>query len=290
MTGRDRIFLLVVLGAAIIAGFWFGALAPKRNEATQLDAKVAAAEQRLQQATSALGQAEKAKQEYEADYATVARLGKAVPKDDNMPSLLYELQYAARGSRVDFRSVQIAGAAQAAAPTPAATPAAKSGSGSSSDSGSASGSGSSSGSGGSSGTGTSSGSTAPAAATQAATASLPPGASVGTAGFPTIPFQFTFRGSFFDMEHLLDAVQRFVSVDGKDVRVSGRLLTIDGIALQPQTFPKVKASVSATAYLLPSDEGATAGATAQGPASASPGAQPASSGPKVAAPSATVAG
>ncbi|MEN3284609.1 MAG: hypothetical protein V7607_5749 [Solirubrobacteraceae bacterium] len=250
MTGRDRIMLFAFLGAGLIAGFWFVVLGPKRDEATKLDAKVAVAQQRLQKAQTVLGQAEKAKSAYQADYATVAQLGKAVPKDDNMPSLLYQLQYAAHGARVDFRSVQISGASQAAAPAPAPAAAA--------NAASTSGSGSSASS--------SSGTASPAPATQAAAASLPPGASVGSAGFPTIPFQFTFRGSFSDMERLLDSVQRFVTVDGKDVRVSGRLLTIDGIALQPQIFPEVKASITATAYLLPASEDATSGATSQGPA------------------------
>jgi hypothetical protein len=266
VTTRDRIVLLVVLGTAMIAGFWFVMLSPKREEATKLDAKVAVAQQRLQTAQSTLGEAEKAKRGYEADYATVARLGKAVPKDDNMPSLLYQLQDAARGARVDFRSVQISGASQPAAP--AASAAAKGGSSASS------------------------GSTTTAPATQAAAAALPPGASVGSAGFPTLPFQFTFRGSFFDMEHLLNEVQGFISVDGKDVRVRGRLLTIDAISLAPQTFPEVTASITATAYLLPTNDATAAGATPQGPTASSSGDQSATSpsAPKVATPSATATG
>jgi hypothetical protein len=263
VTTRDRIVLLVVLGTAMIAGFWFVVLSPKREEATKLDAKVAVAQQRLQKAQSTLGQAEQAKRGYEADYAAVARLGKAVPKDDNMPSLLYQLQDAARGARIDFRSMQISGASQSAAP------AASSG-----------------------GSSASSGSTTAAPATQAAAAALPPGASVGSAGFPTMPFQFTFRGSFFDMEHLLNEVQGFISVDGKDVRVRGRLLTIDAIALSPQIFPEVKASITATAYLLPADDATAAGATSQSPAASSSGDQSATSpsAPKVATPSATATG
>jgi hypothetical protein len=273
VTGRDRIVLFVVLGAALLAGFWFAILSPKRQEASKLDAKVAVAQQRLQQAQDALGQAEKAKREYESDYATVARLGKAVPKDDNMPSLLYQLQDAARGARVDFRSVEISGASQPTPPAPAATQASNAAAKSGPDS-------SASGSSSSSSSSTATPATPSAPATQAASTSLPPGATVGSAGFPTMPFQFTFQGSFFDMEHLLDSVQRFVSVDGKDVRVSGRLLTIDGIALQPQIFPEVKASITATAYLLPTDEDATGGAT---PAASGAGGQSGSSAPSATA-------
>jgi Tfp pilus assembly protein PilO len=272
---------MVVLGVVAIAGFWFLALAPKRQEATKLDAKVAAAQARVQQAQSGLGQAEKAKRGYEADYATVAQLGKAVPKDDNMPSLLYQLQSAAGGARIDFRSVQVSGASP---DTPAAPAASSAGGGASSGSSSGSSSGTSSGASGTSGSAT-------PATGQTAAAALPPGATVGTAGFPTIPLQFTFRGSYSDMERLLREVQRFITINGKHVRVRGRLLTIDGVALVPQTFPEVKASISATAYLLPADTTSSAGGTAQAPATSTSGDQPASpSAPKVPTPSATATG
>jgi hypothetical protein len=278
VTTRDRIVVIVLLAASAIAGFWFLALAPKRAEGKKLDAQVATAHQRLQKAQASLGQAEKAKREYDADYATVARLGKAVPSDDQVPSLIYELQTAAGASHIDFRTLRMTGASQ---PTPTTSAAAASAANNSSSSSASAGSGSSS---------TPSGGTA-APATATAAASLPPGASVGTAGFPTMPFQFTFQGSFFDMEHLLNEVQRFIAVNGQDVRVRGRLLSIDGFALQPQAFPQVKASITATAYLLPSDEGAAAGATAQGPTAQAPGAQPAStSAPKTTPPASTITG
>ena len=45
-------------------------------------------------------------------------------------------------------------------------------------------------------------------ATQAAAATLPPGATVGAAGFPTMPFTFVFNGRFFDMETFLARVNR----------------------------------------------------------------------------------
>jgi hypothetical protein len=259
VTARDRIVLMVVVGAALIAGFWFVVLAPKRDESTKLDAKVAVAQQRLQQAQTVLVRAEKAKRGYESDYATVARLGKAVPKDDNMPSLLYELQSAARGARVDFRTLEISGATQGGAPPAPTAPAAPSASGA-----------------------------ATPQASQSAAAALPPGASVGSAGLPTIPFQFTFRGSYSDMEHLLHEVQRFVSVHGKELRVHGRLLTIDGLALVPQTFPRVKATITATAYLLPPDGGGSAGSSTQAAGASGSADQPGSSSPpKVTTPTAT---
>jgi hypothetical protein len=89
-----------------------------------------------------------------------------------------------------------------------------------------------------------------------------------------MPFSFEFDGSFFDMEHFFEGVQGFASTSGDDVSVHGRLLTVDAFALTASRFgfPRVKASINATAYLVPQDEGLTGGATPQGP-----GATPASS-------------
>ena len=65
-------------------------------------------------------------------------------------------------------------------------------------------------------------------------------------------------------------VNHFTQSQNGQITVSGRLLTIDGVGLQAGRggFPRVKASVRATAYLLPADQGLTAGATAAAPATA----------------------
>jgi len=70
-----------------------------------------------------------------------------------------------------------------------------------------------------------------------------------------MPFSFVFNGTFFDMERFLNEVQRFVRVNGDNVDVRGRLLSIDGFALNagPNGFPSVKATISATAYLMSPD-------------------------------------
>ena len=86
-----------------------------------------------------------------------------------------------------------------------------------------------------------------------------------------MPFTFVFDGSFFGMEHFFTGVQGFAALGSNDdLSVRGRLLTIDGFSLTASTdgFPKVKASINATAYLVPDGEGLTGGATAQGPAAA----------------------
>lgn len=227
MTTRDRLVIVVVLLAAAIGAFWVLGIAPKRREAAELQTKIDAASRQVAAAERSAAQARAAKARYDSDYAAVASLGKAVPKSDALPSLVYQLQSAAHGARITFNSLKVNGTAGQSGSAPSAPP----------------------------------GSSA---------AAPPPGTTVGSAGFPTMPFSFVFTGSFFDMEHFVRDVQRFVRVDGDRIDVRGRLLSIDGIALAagPKGFPEIKANVSATAYLLPSD-GAAPAPTTPAPASTS---------------------
>jgi hypothetical protein len=234
VTARDRIIIVAALVVASLAGFWFLAISPKRKDATALQAKIDVASQQLAQAERSAAQARHAKERYDADYGEVATLGKAVPKNDALPSLLYQLQSAAHDARVNFNSLKVTSTG-----TPTTTPAAATASVAQSANPSAA------------------TAASPATATQAATATLPPGAVVGSAGFPTMPFSFVFDGSFPDMQSFLHDVQRFVRVKGSKVDVSGRLLSVDAFSLVPgpNGFPSVRANITATAYLLaPGDD------------------------------------
>jgi hypothetical protein len=75
------------------------------------------------------------------------------------------------------------------------------------------------------------------------------------------------------MQRFLKALNNLTDVDGKTINVKGRLLTVDGIGLKASAkgFPDVDATVAVTAYLLPADEGLTAGATAPSTGAASTG-------------------
>lgn len=264
MTARDRLVIVAVLVAAGLAGFWFLGLAPKRKESASLQTQIQAVNARLTVAQQKASQGETAKKRYDEDYADIARLGKAVPKSDALPSLLYQLQGASHNARIDFRSLKISAAGgQGPAPTntAATTPAAAGGA--------------SSGTGGaSSSTSSTPSTTTPAPATQAAAATLPPGAAVGSAGFPTMPFTFLFTGSFFDMEKFLDEVHSFVRFDGKRIDVSGRLLSIDAFSLAAGSagFPSVQANISATAYLLSPDDTTSTTPSTTTPSTATPAA------------------
>jgi hypothetical protein len=215
MTARDRLIIVAVLVVAALGGYWFLALAPKRDDATKLQAQIDVATQQLEQAQTKAAGARQAKSHYNADYASLATLGKALPANDGLPSLIEQLQTAAHNARVDLRSLKLASAV--ASTTPA------------------------------NGTATPSSSSA---------APLPPGATIGSAGLPTMSFSFIFNGSYFDMERFLAEVQRFVRVDGDRVDVRGRLLSVDAFSLTagPDGFPDVKANITATAYLRSADD------------------------------------
>ncbi len=263
MTRRDRIVVMVIVAVALVAGYWFLLLAPKRQEAAALGDKLSTQTQRLQQAQGAIASGLAARRSYGQNYASVARLGEAVPTDDNVPSLVYQVDAAARAAHVDFRAVKLSQSASASTSTASTASSASSASSASANTS--------------------------APATQGATATLPPGASVGPAGFPTMPFSFTFDGSFFHMDDFLRRLDSFVRATNQHVSVGGRLLTVNGFSFGAgrSGFPFVKASVSATAYLLPANEGLAAGATPSAPGSTAAAARVAGGSGGTAAPPAT---
>lgn len=72
-------------------------------------------------------------------------------------------------------------------------------------------------------------------------------------GLSALPFTFEFTGRYFDLRDILETVRRSVSVHSGDVKVRGRLLTIDGLTFtrSDPNLPDTKAVISATAYIAP---------------------------------------
>jgi hypothetical protein len=246
MTKRDRIVIGVVACMVAVAGFWFLALKPKRADLSAATAKVADAQTRLTDANQVLASATKARASFDTDYATIARLGKAVPDDDDAASLVYQLEAAARKAGIDFRSLTVGGGTAAATPaTPAPAPAPATGSGSSSSTGSSSSSPAPT------GTSSSTPSTGAAATPATGTSALPPGVVAGANGMNELPFTFVFDGDYFSLNKLLDLIRSFTTTNGDTVTVRGRLMTVESVNLQESRngFPQVKATVNATAYL-----------------------------------------
>ena len=257
MSNRDRILIGVMACLVAVAGFWFVALKPKRAEATAAAARVAEAQTKLDTANQALASATSARASFETDYATAARLGKAVPDDDDAASLVFQLESVARKAGIDFRSLTVGGASSAA---PAATTPAQPSSSSSSSGKS------------SSGTSTTPSTTPSATPSTTGTTGttgtgLPPGVVAGSNGMNNLPFTFVFDGDYFSLSKLLDLMRSFTTTNGDTVTVRGRLMTVESVNLQEgrNGFPDVKATVTATAYLAAQPISLPGGATAPSP-------------------------
>jgi hypothetical protein len=226
---QNKLLLSVV--AVLLAAFGFNhfLLSKKKTEKASLTAKIAKAQDEISTAQASLSANKDAQEGFREDYSTVVHLGKAVPGDDDVRSLVVQIDRAAHQANVDFKAIDVGGGGGAAP------------------------------------------STAPNA-TQ-----LPPGTTIGPAGFPIMPFSFTFTGQFFRLGDFFRHLDAFVQSNNQKVSITGRLMTVDALKLEPDTtgFPNVKATVSATTYLVPPLEGLTGGATPAGPAGATAAAPPA---------------
>jgi Tfp pilus assembly protein PilO len=220
-----RILLAVGVTAAALAAYWYLALAPKREQVAKLDTEVATKQAAVQTAQATANNYETTRKAYRKNYSTVVRLGKAVPADDDVRSLVVQLDESARRAKIDFANISVSDVSspQGAAANPAPT-----------------------------------------------------------STFVTQPFSFSFEGGFFRLSEFFNQLDRYVQVNGDAIDVTGRLLRIESFSLTPQAgSDKLRAEIGATSYSLPSQQGLTAGATAQGPAAAAgttaPGTTPASS-------------
>jgi hypothetical protein len=311
LTDRDRKLLIALVPVLVLAAYWFLLLAPKREEANLAAEGLATQEQRLDNARVALTAAQGAKETFEASYAQIVRLGKAIPATVDMPSLLVQLDAAAAGTGIRF--TRIATGDRVEAPTTTTTtPPAGSESGTTGTPAAAGGETAQSAPGGAAEAANDAQQTAnqqSSAAEQSGVdpadtqTSTPSGGEATTAGGTTtatppaglevVPLELEFVGNFFNLADFFHRVKRFVSLTNQDVLVSGRLVTVENVkwVSDAQVFPRIRAEIKATVYLSPKAQGVTAGATPQGPATGTPadGTAPApAEGTPAAAPSATV--
>src|SRR3954469_15866937 len=126
MSRTTRLLAGAVLVAVAIGAYWMLLLSPKRDERDSLTTQIAAAQTAADSAMSTLAAYRKAQGAYVGNYTTVTKLGKAVPADDDVRSLVVQLQAAAAAGQVDFQSIEATGggttsgaaAAQTDAPPP----------------------------------------------------------------------------------------------------------------------------------------------------------------------------
>ena len=304
MSRRDTYILTVIAALAVVAAFWFMALAPKREKLSALDEDVATAQQSLDQAKQEKVKFAQDQVAFPRLYASLGRLGKAVPADEDVPSLLVQLNHAAAKADVNFHSVELkmdlaekieqaaaessasasAGAGAPGAPAgegaqatpPAGGEAAPAGGEAAPAGGEAAPAGGATGAAGS-------GATASAGASAGAPAATPtsdPGTpSPAAAAFKAVPFEYKFRGDFYDLEDLIHNVTRLVERRNQELAITGRLITIQGFSMK-----RGKITVLATTYMLPADQGLLAGASPQGPAADPAAPQAAAAGTATPAP------
>jgi hypothetical protein len=120
MTGRDRIVLMVVVVLAVLGAGWVLVVSPERQKASKITTEVTAAKEHLSTAEGELSDARAAQAQYASAYSSIVNLGKAVPAEEEVPSLIYQLSQATHQQNVEFASIATA-ATPAAAPTAPAT-------------------------------------------------------------------------------------------------------------------------------------------------------------------------
>ena len=266
MSRRDTYIVAVVAVLGAVGAFWFLALAPKREKLSTLDTDVAEARQVLDQARQEKVKFAQDQIAFPRMYASLGRLGKAVPPGEDVPSLLVQLNHAAAKAHVNFHSVELKlalaekveqEAAESGAAAPPAGEAAPAGGEAAPPGGEAAPAG-----------GAATGAAAAATAAPAAGATADPAAAPAAAGqFDLLPFEYRFKGDFFDLEDLIHNMTRLVERRNQELAVTGRLITIQGF-----TMKRGSITVLATTYMLPADQGLFAGATPQGPAGGDPAA------------------
>jgi len=254
MRSNDRVILIVLPLLALCAAFWFLLIAPKRQEANDLQTEIDATQSSIETAEQQIATAEQARQDFPKTYGELVELGRAVPEDDDQATLVYDMSEMGEANNLDFRSFTVVpGDASAPPPPPAplatdADAAAQSEQQVQNVENQAAGT---------------------PVATEASAALLPIGATVGPAGLPVTPYDFVYNGNFFDVADFLSDVDGTVTTKTGEPVVHGRLMTIDGFALTADKFsgfPNVEANFSVTTYIVPPGQGISGGATPAGPA------------------------
>jgi Tfp pilus assembly protein PilO len=224
----------MLLVAAVATAFWILALSPKREEASKLDTQVKQLESSLAQHESEVAAAEEARHEFPVDYQHLVVLGKAVPSDDETPSLLVQVNHIANHAGVRFQTLKLeaSGSGEAEESAPLSTAGGET-----------------------------------VSATEASASLLPLGATIGSAGLAVMPYSLTFTGDFFKIADFIKGLDSLVKTTNEKVGVDGRLVTINGFSLSEDSeakFPALQANFSVTTYLTPPSEGTPAGTSPEG--------------------------
>jgi hypothetical protein len=237
LKSSNGLIVAMLIIAAVGIAFWVLALSPKREEAARLDQQVEQLEASISMHRAEVTQGEAAREQFPVQYQKLVVLGKAVPGDDDTASLLVQISHIAERTGIEFRDIALsAGGDGGESPAPAATPGGE-----------------------------------PVSPTEAEASLLPLGAAIGPAGLAVMPYTLTFDGDFFTIADFIKELDSLVKTQNEDVRVDGRLITVDAFSLVPdpeEGFPALQVSFAVTTFLTPPGEGVTAGASPSSPETA----------------------
>jgi Tfp pilus assembly protein PilO len=224
VTRSTKILIAVASIGLAACAFYFLMLAPKRDEVAKLDSGIAAKQAEVAQSQQMLATYEAAKASYKTNYATLARLGKAVPADDDVRSLLVQIESSADNTGVDFKQIEL-GNGLAGSDASAAEP-------------------------------------PEPGSTSGELASAPGAVPVAGGAISAMPFNFTFTGGFFDLSTFFAKLEHFVTLNNQRIDATGRLLRLESVSITPSSsgFPDMQAAIGAAAYIVPPVEG-VAGST-----------------------------
>jgi Tfp pilus assembly protein PilO len=239
VNSSNRIIVAMLVVVVLAGAFWMLLLSPKKDEVSKLDKQVAKQEEQLTVHQAEVQQGLAAQKAFPSAYRDLIVLGKAAPVDDDTASLIVQLSRNAREAGVRFETFLLApssgGEEEAPEPAPAPEPGEPS-------------------------------SFVPP--TEVAASTMPIGASIGPAGLAVMPYTLTFKGNFFHVADFIHGLDSLVESNNEQVEVTGRLITINSFTLTEDTskrFPALQAEFTVTTFLVPPEQGVTAGATPSSP-------------------------
>lgn len=238
MSSSNRVIVAMLAVVVLVVAFWMLLLSPKKEEVSKLDKQVTKQEESLALHRSEVDRGLAAQEAFPVAYQQLVVLGEAAPADDDTASLLVQLNRIADKSKVRFETIVLAAAGgeeespeQVPAPEPGAA-------------------------------------TSYPSPTEVAASTMPLGASIGPAGLAVMPYTLTFTGSFFHVADFIHGLDSLVQTSNEEVEVTGRLITINNFSLAEDTgkgFPHLEASFTVTTFLVPPEQGVTAGASPTSP-------------------------
>ncbi|MDX6588142.1 MAG: hypothetical protein QOI31_2615 [Solirubrobacterales bacterium] len=258
MKSSDRAILIGLIVVGLFGAFWFLALSPKKDEASELGDQIAQLQSDVSAQEQIVASGHEAQAGYEKNFSSLVVLGKAAPAGGDTPSLITQLVDISDEANASFGLLQLGTAPAEPEPVAAETT-----TGQTEAEGEA--------------PPTEEESTAvvaaPAPATEASASSLPIGAAVGSAGLGRLVYDMSFQGDFFQIADLFRGIDSLVTSKAASVDVTGRLITINGFTMTKEmTEGPLKVELSMSSYVLPSSQGLTAGGTSTMPPSSVPAA------------------